>query len=288
MSGDGQSISKRPTWVLQADAFSVPEFEALSRAARALGCPVETVRIVPFSHEPVGSIPRIGGPSIVYGAAGMMNLARAQGWRPGGWDGPTFSMQRVIEALGPLVLNANAVVTPYSKAADTADALGWDQVFVRPDAEGKEFAGSLYTPNALRAHIERMRAVDYFAPADNPVILAPAKRLGREWRAFVVDGDVVDISLYAVGGDPQQSRGAPVAAIAMATTAAEACAPAPVFVMDIAEVLEGQREALRVVEVNAFNSSGFYACDIETIVSAVTAFVEARARSGERPSPSLP
>ncbi|ABC31369.1 hypothetical protein HCH_04670 [Hahella chejuensis KCTC 2396] len=44
--------------------------------------------------------------------------------------------------------------------------------------------------------------------------------------------------------------------------------PAPVFVMDVAACAG----ALYVLEINGFNSSGFYACDIETIVREVSAY----------------
>lgn len=47
----------------------------------------------------------------------------------------------------------------------------------------------------------------------------------------------------------------------------------PAFVLDIAAV--GQR--LAVIELNGFNSSGFYASDVEAIVAHVSRVAEASA-----------
>ena len=232
---------------------------------------------MPFSHEPIGEPPGVTGRCIVYGSSGMMNLARRMVWSPGGWDGPAFSMQRLIEELGSLALNADAVVTPYSKAAETIQRLGWGEIFIRPDAERKEFPGELCSVDQVRSLIQRLDDVDYFAGGDNPIILATPKSLGREWRAFVVDGKVVEISLYAEGGEPTRRRGAPDAVVSMVTRVAEIYAPAPVFVADIAEALDDRQPQLRVVEYNSFNSSGFYACSIERVAAAVTKYVSASA-----------
>lgn len=275
-SGAASLRGSLPTWVLQADAFSPGEFLALRNAAFRLGCPVEQVRIVPFSHEPVERVPHVDGPCIVYGSGGMLDLARSCGWAPGGWDGPAFSMRRAIEALGSLALNADAVFTTYSHASAELEGLEWSSAFLKPDAESKEFPGEVYTRAGLKEHVQRLSTIGYFEERDNAVLLAVPKRLRREWRVFVVAGRVVEASLYAVCGSPARERGAPEAVLEAARDAARIYAPAPVFVIDIAEVVEDQvPPLLKIAEYNSFNSSGFYACDIETIVAAVTDHVAA-------------
>ena len=251
------------TWLLQDGDVSVEATDAVADTARRLGHSVEKVRVVPFSHEPASPLPSIDGPCITYGSTGLLQLARRAGLIPGGWDGPTFSMSSLLEAFSELMLNEGAVFCPHSQAAARATDLGWNRVFVKPDSESKAFAGGVTEVRLLHERIDAMHGVGYFDDRDDPVLIAPVVGIEEEWRAFVVDGRVVASSSYLAA----TKAGAPDHVVRFIEEAVARHAPAPVFVLDIARRLDGQ---LRIVEANSANSSGFYACDVSSVVSAVS------------------
>jgi hypothetical protein len=257
------------TWVLQR-GLGERDRSRLAEAIDALGLRREEVAVVPFSHEAASPLPAIEGPCLVYGSGGLLALARAQGWRPAGWDGDGFSGSRVAEAVGPLALNHGAVLTTWSGTATAARAQGWTRVFVRPDAETKEFAGRVIGVDALEAWVGQLRAVGYLEESDSPALVSPARTLGREWRLFVVERKVVGSSQYARRGEAELGPPAPPNVLAFAGEALCRHAPAPALVLDVAEVWAGGEWQPRVVELNSINSAGLHGCDPGPIVAALS------------------
>ena len=84
-----------------------------------------------------------------------------------------------------------------------------DRVFVRPDSALKPFAGRVVETAKLT-----LAALDfgfYYDDQDLPVVVAPVRQIGREWRYVVVDRTVVAGSEYVAAGRqarPSQVGGA--------------------------------------------------------------------------------
>lgn len=261
------------TWVLQANVLGQSDIESLSSSIRTRGMRLETLRIVPFSHEPADPMPEIDGPCIVYGSSGLLALARGVGWLPAGWDGVNFEADVVRKRLGRYALNSAGLRASWSNVADVARSRGWQRVFVRPDSETKEFPGRVFALPDLEDWIQKLGQADYFADNDNAVVVGPALELGREWRVFVVSDEQVSTCQYADQGVSRQLPGGPEHVAEFVTGVTGVYRPAPCFVVDVAEVMEDGNRKLRVVEFNSINSAGFYLCDIDKIVDRVSAFV---------------
>ncbi|WP_421725579.1 ATP-grasp domain-containing protein [Bauldia sp.] len=260
------------TWILQSNAIGQGDYNALTKSIGTLGCRLETLRVIPFDHEPAEPLPDIDGPCIVYGSSGLLRIARENDWIPGGWDGPAFAAGETRDRLGEIALNGDAVTTTWSDAARVARQAGWTKVFIRPDSETKEFPGKVYGLPDLEAWASKLVRVGYFDNNDNAALVGQAWDLGREWRVFVVDGELVSFCQYADGGIPTQSAGAPDHVLEFTNTVVSLYAPAPCFVVDIAEVPGRKGTDLRVVEFNSINSAGFYRCDIPRIVERLSEF----------------
>ena len=199
----------RLTWVVQSNAIGQSDLNVIAASIKGLGCRLELLRVVPFLHQAVGRIPDVSDPCIVYGSSGLLALARRQGWAPAGWDGAAFEAATVNQELGPLSLNNDAIDTTFSKVADVARTAGWEKVFVRPNAESKEFPGRTFSTGELQAWVAQTQSAGYFDTKDSPALVAPYRPLGREWRVFLVDGLVVCYSQYADQGEPFQADGGP-------------------------------------------------------------------------------
>ncbi len=128
-----------------------------------------------------------------------------------------------------------------------------EEYFVRPVDDTKAFNGGIYNKNTLQYNGE--------------VIVANLKHIRREYRFFVIDGKIVGKSLYKVNGSLEESEivdcGAENFALEMIKKFNE-----PGFVIDIADV-EG---TYKIMELNCFNASGFYAINLYNLVVAVYDF----------------
>jgi hypothetical protein len=260
------------TWVLQSNAIGKDDQSSLTESIMKLGHKVEFLRVIPFIHEPADALPEISGSCIVYGSSGLVKLGHAANWLPCGWDGEAFELDVVNKSLGATALNFDAIKTVWSNTFETASMHGWETVFVRPVSETKEFPGRVFETDQLREWVEKLRTSGYFETNDNPAMIGPALKLGREWRVFVVNGQQVSGCEYANRGIPKTYALLPNEVADFVEKTLQVYTPAPCFVIDVAEVFANGTNALKVVEYNSINSAGFYACNTAAVVDALSQF----------------
>jgi ATP-grasp domain, R2K clade family 3 len=188
------------------------------------------------------------------GAYCAVDSFRCSAWYPGAADWLIHREWRVLPA--------NALVNDPVVALEPLGRLG--AVFVRPDSPLKPFAGRV-----LRLPEISLAALDhgfYYDDPALPVVVAPVRSVGREWRYVVVDRRVVAGSAYASGGRsalPDDPGGSPWAFASDLARQIEP--PEDVYVMDVCEA-DGQ---LWLLELNPFSGADLYACRCQDIVAAV-------------------
>lgn len=96
---------------------------------------------------------------------------------------------------------------------------------------------------------------------DLMIILAAPKKIQAEWRWFIVDGKIVDGSMYRAHGQMRQSHEKDPMLVREAQQFADIWLPSPCCVMDLALV----DDEMKVIEFNCINSSGFYKHDVDLI-----------------------
>ncbi|SMP78064.1 protein of unknown function [Neorhodopirellula lusitana] len=162
-------------------------------------------------------------------------------------------------------LPANELV---DSAAEVAASLGCtNRIFVRPDSPLKPFSGRVLDVASLS-----LAALDhgfYFDDEALPVVAAPIRTMGCEWRFVVVDKVVVAGSAYDAATRTATSDRSNSDAWAYAQTIADVIPPpADVYILDVCEC-DGE---LRLIELNPFGGADLYACDGFAIVRAVSQF----------------
>lgn len=257
----------KPTWILESNVFAEVCFDEMLAHLKENGFPHHVVRIIPFVHEIEGKTPQIEGPCVVYGSIGVQKLAAKHGWTPGVFPIPTEVEAQ--EALGDLYLNGDAVRMKMSEvSAYLAGRTG--TIFIKPDTDTKEFAGSVFATEAFDQWYAGMLDSGYLDGNDFPVVVSAPKKLGCEWRVVVVDGKIVTSSLYRQYQMVKAERNIIPEVEAIVMEAHARFVPADAYVIDIAQV----GDEYKVIEYNTLNSAGLYDCDARAVIDAVSAFVE--------------
>jgi hypothetical protein len=272
-----QNEGTQVTWILESQAFPRSHAalqEAIVRAGH---------HILQWDDEwwSSGRWPAVADSAIVFhGSLGnAVRIRRTLPWRPGAYcDADAFRCSAWYPRARQWLLHRDWRVMPASAlVADPAGALASvgtaDAAFIRPDSALKPFSGRVLSVAGIS-----LPALDhgfYFDDPALPVVVAPVRSVGKEWRYVVVDRRVVAGSAYASDGRttlPDDPSGLPWA---FASEVAERLDPPDdVYVLDVCEA-DGE---LRLLELNPFSGADLYACRSEDVVTGVSA-VALRARA---------
>lgn len=266
-------VASHVLWLVQTNMGSSSDIQKYVSAIRESGALVQEVDCPPMS----GELPEVGhdGPVVVYGSVSFVAAASESGrWTPGVCaSADVFTYENWTKNYGELLLNdaASTERTTVGLFAESSRP-GDEDVFVRPEADSKAFAGGVSTAGAFKAWCRLVaRAGDFFGVnADTPVIVGRPYGIEAEWRLFVCGGVVVGASLYKSRGRPRMSEGAPQVVLEFAKKAIKRWDPAPVYVLDVC--LSGGNPY--IVESQGFNSAGQYATDMVAVVVAINQSAE--------------
>lgn len=223
-----------------------------------------------------GAWPRlVDEPVVVRASLGnAARVARELPWRPGVFcRTEAFHCSQWYPSAQRWLLQRDAVILPARQLVTDPEAalrcLGCpERVFVRPDSPLKPFSGRVVATSGLT-----LRHLDhgyYYDDADLPVVVAPLRQVGAEWRYVVVDGCVVAGSAYLADGrnaPPDEPDGAPWRKAS--EIAAALPPPERVYVLDLCE----SQGDLWLLELNPFAGADLYACDPHAVVAAVDGVV---------------
>lgn len=242
-----------PTLLLQSDVFpeeATPEAEGLIRAAFS-PCPVQ---IVP-DREVVEGSPRLrshdgpfrGSLNMAMRMGRLFDFTNAQYWAP--------ALRHRILSEDYYFLDAASVLDRFPSSPS--------RLFVRPASGFKAFRAAIYNRESFA---DEIRALNL----DPTIICLVATPMGEppslEWRMIFLNRILVGSSQYMENSVVSLSSGAPeeVALAALTTALDPYFLNVPDFVLDFALTPDG----LKLVEVNAFETSSFYASDQSAIFKA--------------------
>jgi hypothetical protein len=265
----GQYGHRVTTWVLEQAVF--PDFDdALAGAVLDHGG-----QVVAWNDDWWfdGRWPRLATEAVVFhgSLANAARVLRELPWTPGGFCSTArFRCSAWWPELAHRLVSESFVVTTVMDLVLKGPPPEFgDQVFVRPDSPLKPFSGRVLGRGSIT-----LAALDhgfYYDEIDLPVVIAPAVRVGVEWRFVVASGAVVAGSGYSADGRAAGEAITPAHAVwrYAVDVAADVKPPDPVYVMDICETDRG----LRLLELNPFSGADLYSCDRGAVVEAVNALV---------------
>jgi ATP-grasp domain, R2K clade family 2 len=269
---------------LLTERYENTGFPILAGAARELGHKVYQTKYVPFSERPDCDVPFEDGQCVVtYGTVQFCRqIEKYYGrmWMPAMYFNENVKhWAKFAVHIGEDLLNSDYVILPYGEVVrrlkrNKADnySFSW---FIKPESGMKEFTGQVINTANLDDDLSKLSP---HASIDDDVlcVCAPPKNIKAEFRYVICEKKVITGSEYRwddildVRSDTHPLCDHMANKIASAEWQADT-----VYVCDVALVEDSNGfEQAKVIELNAFSSSGLYACDTYKIVEAVSKAAE--------------
>jgi len=188
-------------------------------------------------------------------------------WTPGMYfNANVKNFSKFSYHMGDDLLNSDYHILPYGEfkrrrlPADT-------EVFIKPESGLKEFVGQVIYDDSFDDDLTKLSPYNSIDD-DTLCVVASRKRIGAEFRYVICEREVITGSEYRWDNVLDVRRDTHPTCDALANRVAKAEWQADtVYVCDVALLVD---DVAKVIELNAFSSSGLYACDIYKIVEAVS------------------
>lgn len=245
-------------------------FPTIAEAAKNLGCQVYQTKYIPFSDRPDENIPFPNGPICVISHGSIQFIRQIQRWYtewcPGAYFvSKTESFSTFAAHYGSDMLNDEFYMLPYGEFVRRGLKEG-ERVFIKPNAGFKEFTGKVIAWDNFNEETNSMKQIEIVDP-ESLIIVAPVKDIKAEFRYVIVNGKVITGSEYRWDNTLDVRVDTLPECDDMAWKVAKhEWQPDYAYVCDIAMTESGPK----IIELNAFSSSGLYACDTNKIVKAIS------------------
>jgi hypothetical protein len=261
-------------WIIQDNLHREVGHMALIDTLERFSIPHTEVKCVPFSDglplsERIIPLAEPEGLVMVCGSITLAKVAAQAGWTPGSFYNDNHDYRVWKQHLGDHLLNADSVVCRFGDVDDR-----WEEFFIRPCGDTKSFSGKCYDYvefDTWRKQVVELRETYTTLDADTMVMYGPMKRIYREARLFVVDGQVVTGSTYKIGPRVHYTEEIPPTMWTYAERMAKLWQPARAYVLDVALTDDEDDGWNKVVEINCINAAGFYCIDMQKFVHAIEA-----------------
>jgi hypothetical protein len=265
---------KNIRWVIQDNLISEQDLKTLQNTAREIGCDVEEVFVTPF----VKTLPKFtldDKKNVYYGSTTMMMNVYKNLNKPLGlfFDDKAYSMENYIDKWGENMLSCEAEFTTIGEIMSIEyqpQLVNGEEidVFVRPDGDTKSFDGEVGKASNFIKLFKRKLEYDMSITEDTKILVGPAYNIVKEWRNYVVGGEIVTSTKYRQNFRLNKSAtDIPEDMLEYTRKMIEIYKPHENFAIDIAQMDDG---SYYIIECGCLNSVGFYHADIKQYVKSVT------------------
>ena len=246
-------------WIVQNNFFSQIYYKALCEQLQRLEISYSSVSVNPRLLKIEPDITPLQSRVFVMGSSSLGKIAKIRQWTPGYFD-QNLDYQLYLKHYSTQMLNSNAIISTLVHAKPQ-----WERFFIRPVYDLKTFSGNIMEKNDLITLQQKIIKSTTYIDGNQKIVIAPLQTINAEYRFWVVDGKIVTSSLYKSRQQPLLSDQVASHISGYAQKQVDIWQPNRAFVMDIADTPNG----LKIIEINAINSSALYACNIEKLISAI-------------------
>lgn len=259
-------------WVIQNNNIAENELGQIQQTCKEIGVEYQEVLVIPFSPD-LSDITLDHKTNIYYGSTTLMYNVYHKLNQPIGlfFDDKRFSMENYMSIWKDHMLNAEGKITTF-KEFSNEDISDDELFFIRPDADDKSFAGGVKSFKEIKDWSCSFQKFDnVILTEDTKILVSTPWNINKEWRNYIVDGNVVATSTYRKDFRPYKSNtDVPAEMLKFVEDRCKEYMPHKNFAMDIA-LCNGE---YFIIECGCINSVGFYAANIGNIVKALTKSVQ--------------
>lgn len=258
------------TWILQNGVFD-ENLLKLKLSLKEQGHKCVEVKYIPFNDkqyisDDLGS----DGPVLFYGSLNLAKLIMRD-LHSNALPGIFCNLNNMkctsyYPYFGKWLINHDYTMLPFGEIdrlrPKLFDRFGVNEdIFIRPDSGFKTFSGSLLNQHESLNHFLAGHTVF----SNEIVVVSSPKQIIQEWRLVVCGEKIVASSQYHKNGLLDVDNNVPKTVLQIGQSILDSTdyRPEKCFVMDIGKTING---GIGLVEINSFSCSGFYACDIDSIV----------------------
>lgn len=254
-------------WVIQENIYNEDGLTNLIDFLAKMEIPHTEVKVVPFVGDIIPDLD-LGGPVMCLGSYSLRKIAAKKNWKPGVFDIEKYDYRYYIKHWGTNMLNHDATIRKFGEIEPIAD-----RFFIRPIHDSKNFAGKIETAETFKDWqynvVQLGRASYDTLDSETLVMMCALKKIYNEYRCWIVDGKIVTISMYVLGGKVVYKEESPPQIVEFVEEMLKLhCLDIP-FVMDVGDT----RNGMKIIELNTLNAAGLYAADVQKLVIALEEYV---------------
>lgn len=251
-------------WIMQENIFNEKAYDVVIETLKRLGIPYSQHKVVPFIGELTPEPKLETSNAICIGSYAMRHYAQKHNIYPGVFDLEPYNFEVQLAHWGEEMLNADSVVSRFEDAV-----FSQFEMFIRPIEDSKIFAGTImnrpefinWQDQVCQLHLDFGSALNN----DSIVQVSPVKQIYSEHRFWIVKGNIVTASTYKRGNKVIYIPNPDDIFYNYVHDRLQEWQPLDAFVIDVADTDQG----IKIVEINTINSCGFYAADINKLISTL-------------------
>jgi len=141
-----------------------------------------------------------------------------------------------------------------------------DSIFIRPSNGYKTFTGQCLDKENFNREFDILCNSYGGVDLNQVVIIAKKQQVSQESRFIVVDGEIIDGSVYMIDGELIKEKLIDNEALELAIDSIKLYQPDKAFTIDIAKMKDG---SYKLLEIGSFCCASLYNADFEKIVKSV-------------------
>lgn len=269
-------METKPVWYIQhrENDYDISTQNTIL-TIKELGMDVYCEKYIPFGGMQYDFLPT-DRPVIFIGSITVVRNGLEQGdkFYPCAWcDWKLLTCQSYYTHWGPFLLQQHYGFYPLNEIKRQKDHLfdifgKDDKLFIRPDANNKEFTGDVVWKGKFDLWWQSVTFTE--PPLDILCVVGRPEIINAEYRLIVADGKVIAGSQYRKEGVIEYKEGFPLEMVEFVEEVVKVWSPHPIFCLDVAETPEG----FRVVECGSVNCAGYYHSDLRAIIKSMTEIAE--------------
>lgn len=251
-------------YVIQENTFREENYDILVETLERFELPYEIVKVRPFLEDFEFKTDRKD--IFCFGSVKMSRLAIKYGWYPGSLLNENHDYRVYSKYYKENLLNYDSVIQKYG------DDINLDLFFARPCEDTKTFTGKVFTKESWLEFKENFfkSGQESSLTIDTEIQVSSVKNVTKEFRFWIVGGEVITGSLYRNGYWVNYSNIVDEGALEFCKEMVKIYQLADAFVMDICEVIKDNDEIeYKIIECGCINSAGFYKANMPKLIEAI-------------------